>query len=142
MQIEHTIVINAPPERIFVFYADVANWSRWDPDTKSSHIDSAFQVGAKGFLTPVNGNTVPIILTEVTPNRSFTAEAKIPLFHMVFAHELHAAGPDTTRVVHRVTFSGARAFLLGRVMGSRVNAGLPVTLAKLKTHVEASNGAA
>lgn len=140
MQVEHSIQVNASPERLFAIYADVPNWNQWDPDTKTSSISGPFQAGTSGSLTPTKGNTVPMLLTSVIPNRSFTVEAKIPLFRMVFEHELMPAS-KVTQVVHRVTFSGALSFLLGRVVGSQLNKGLPVTLARLKTAAEATNGA-
>ncbi len=136
MQVEHAILVNAQPERLFSLYTDVSNWNRWDPDTKASSIDGPFQAGTRGFLTPAKGNTVPMLLTSVVPDRSFTVEVRIPLFRMVFEHELRPEN-GSTKVIHRVTFSGALAFLLGRVIGSQLNKGLPVTLAKLKASAEA-----
>ena len=141
MQVEHSVLVNAAPERLFALYADVPNWNRWDPDTKASTICGPFQAGTSGSLTPTKGNTVPMLLTSVVPNRSFTIEAKIPLFRMVFEHELLPVN-KATQVIHRVTFSGALAFLLGRVIGSQLNKGLPVTLAKLKATAEATKGVA
>ena len=138
MKVEHSVLVNAAPERLFALYADVPNWNRWDPDTKASHIDGPFQAGTTGSLTPTKGNSVPMLLTSVVPNRSFTVEAKIPLFRMVFEHELLPAD-GATNVVHRVTFSGPLAFFLGRIIGSQLNKGLPVTLAKLKATAEATN---
>lgn len=141
MQVEHSILIEAAPECVFALYADVSNWNRWDPDTKASSIDGPFQVGTSGSLTPAKGNTVRMLLTSVVPNRSFTVEAKVPLFRMVFEHELTPAN-GVTKVVHRVTFSGALAFLLGRIVGAQVNKGLPTTLANLKAAAEAAENAA
>jgi hypothetical protein len=140
MQVEHSILVNAAPERVFALYADVPNWNRWDPDTKASSISGPFKAGTRGSLTPTKGNTVPMLLTSVVSNQSFTVESKIPLFRMVFEHELKPED-KTTLVVHRVTFSGGLAFLLGRLIGSQLNKGLPVTLAKLKATVEGTGGA-
>ena len=139
MQVEHAILVNTAPEHVFALYADVGNWKRWDPDIKASSITGPFQTGARGSITPAKGRTVPMVLTSVVPNRSFTAEARIPLFCMVFDHELHVVD-GATRVVHRVVFSGALAFLLGRIIGAQVNQGLPVTLAKLKAAAEGAAG--
>ncbi|OOG37207.1 SRPBCC family protein [Polaromonas sp. A23] len=136
MQVEHSVLVNAAPERLFSLYADVSNWNRWDPDTKASSIGGPFQAGTRGSLTPTKGNTVPMLLTSVVSDRSFTVEVRIPLFRMVFEHELLPM-EEATKVIHRVTFSGALAFLLGRVIGSQLNKGLPVTLAKLKASAEA-----
>lgn len=136
MRIEHSILVNATPERVFAIYADVPNWNKWDPDTRASFIDGPFQSGARGSLTPTRGNTVEMQLTSVVPNRSFTVEARIPLFRMVFEHEL-IPRDGATAIIHRVSFSGALAFLLGRIIGAQVNKGLPDTLVKLKAAAEA-----
>lgn len=136
MNVEHRITVAAPPERIFELYRDVPGWSTWDPDTRSASLDGPFQVGSRGRLTPRQGNTVPMRLTEVTPGRSFTVESRIPLFRMVFEHELTPHGHGT-EVVHRVCFSGLLTPVLGRMLRRRVDAGLPVTLARLKALAEA-----
>ncbi len=77
----------------------------------------------------------------VVPNQSFTVESRIPLFRMLFEHELHpmAAG---TEVVHRVAFSGALSFVLGPIVGNPLRTGLPITLASLKRLAESGRVAA
>jgi uncharacterized protein YndB with AHSA1/START domain len=39
MPIGHTILVDAPPARLFALYVDVANRHRWDPDTRASFLD-------------------------------------------------------------------------------------------------------
>jgi len=135
MQVEHRITVQAPANTIFQIYADVQNWHTWDPDTKKATLDGPFEAGCRGRLTPGKGNTVPMLLTQVEADRCFTVESKIPLFRMVFEHELAPAG-DGTEVIHRVTFSGPLSFLLGRMISRQLNTGLPVTLARLKALAE------
>lgn len=135
MNVEHSIVVQAPAERIFNIYQDVAAWPTWDPDTKRASLNGPFAVGTRGSLTPTKGNTVPMLLTQVEPNACFTVESKIPLFRMVFDHELVPQG-DGIKVTHRVTFSGLLTFLLGRMLVKQLNLGLPVTLAGLKRLAE------
>lgn len=65
----------------------------------------------------------------------FTLESKIPLFRMVFEHELVPQGAGV-KVIHRVTFSGLLTFLLGRMLVKQLNQGLPLTLAGLKRLAE------
>jgi Polyketide cyclase / dehydrase and lipid transport len=139
MQIEHRIQIATLPDVIFTIYENVAHWHTWDPDTKQAVLDGPLRVGAKGRLTPTKGMAVPMLITEVVANRSFTVDSKIPLFRMVFEHELlpHAAG---TEVLHRVTFSGLLAKVLGPMLIKQLNVGLPVTLGRLKQLAE-SRGA-
>ena len=136
MQVEHRTTVNAPPDVIFRIYEDVGNWHTWDPDTKQATLDGPFRVGSRGTLTPTRGRTVPMLLTEVVPAARFTAESRIPLFLMGFEHELKPVGV-ATEVTHRVTLSGAVRLVIGRMLVGQMNAGLPVTLARLKALAEA-----
>lgn len=135
--IEHRIAVATAPGPVYALYADVANWHRWDPDTKASSLNGPFAVGSRGSLTPTKGNTVPMVVTFADPARGFTVESRIPLLlRMVFEHELIARGPSQTEVVHRVTLSGPLAWLIGPAMKRQLDAGLPVTLGRLQRMAE------
>ena len=140
MKIEHRTITNASPDSVFRLYEDVANWHTWDPDTKQATLDGPLRTGAQGKLTPTKGRTVPMRVTDVVPGRSFTVESKIPLFRMVFEHEL-TPGPSGTEILHRVTFSGLLSILLGPMLSRQLNAGLPVTLERLKQRAESNRAA-
>lgn len=84
---------------------------------------------------PPKGMAVPMVLTQVVPGRCFTVESKIPLFRMLFEHELVPV-PGATEVVHRVTFSGVLSVVLGPMWSRQLNSGLPVTLRNLKALAE------
>ena len=135
MRVEHRTLVLAPARRIFRLYQDVAAWHTWDPDTRSASLDGPFAVGTRGSLVPTEGRPVPMVLTCVEPDVRFTVESRIPLFRMVFEHELVPQGL-ATRVTHRVTFSGPLAVVLGRLLARRLDRGLPVTLANLKREAE------
>jgi hypothetical protein len=77
-----------------------------------------------------------MVLTSVAQSQHFTVESKIPLFRMVFEHELRPVGAGV-EVTHRVTFSGLLSFILAPMLTKQLNAGLPVTLANLKALAEA-----
>lgn len=135
--IEHRTTIATPPAAIYRLYADVANWHRWDPDTRRATLDGPFAVGARGTLTPAKGKTVPMVVTFADPARGFTVESRIPLLlRMVFEHELIARTPSQTEVVHRVTLSGPLGWLIGPGLKRQLDAGLPVTLANLRRLAE------
>ena len=133
--IEETIDIGVPADRVMSCYRNVAEWPCWDPDTKAASIDGPFQTGATGKLRPAKGFTVPMQFVSVTEH-GFTVESPAPFCTMRFEHELN---PTTsgTRVTHRVSFSGLLAHFFGWLVGSRVRAGLPVTMASLKKKLEA-----
>lgn len=135
MQIEHQIQVAAAPGTIFRIYQDVENWHIWDPDTKKATLSGPFSAGSRGRLKPAKGNAVPMLLTDVVRDSHFTVESKIPLFRMLFEHELVPA-QGVTQVIHRVTFSGPLTVVLGKMLAKRVDAGLPVTLRNLKALAE------
>jgi hypothetical protein len=139
MKIEETIDIDAAPEVIFRIWSEVEHWNKWDPDTKESSLHGPFAVGSRGRIVPAKGRGVSMQITECTPNRSFTVEASVPLFRMQFVHEL-IPKTNGTRVVHRVLFSGALTFLLGRVVGAQVRKGLPRTMKSLRQYAESWHG--
>jgi uncharacterized protein YndB with AHSA1/START domain len=140
MQVEHRVLVAASPETVFRIYEDVQNWHTWDPDTKQASLDGPFRVGSRGRLTPPKAMAVPMLLTKVEPGKCFTVESKIPLFRMVFEHELVPLG-GKTEVVHRVTFAGALSVVLGPMLSKQLNAGLPVTLRNLKALAEGAGAA-
>jgi Polyketide cyclase / dehydrase and lipid transport len=133
--VEHRIITKARPQAIFKIYQDVGNWHTWDPDTKKAELNGPLILGSRGRLTPSTGTTVPMLVTSMTPDQSFTVESIIPLFRMVFEHELNPV-KGGTEIVHRVTFSGFMSFLLGPILARQVDAGLPATLANLKQLAE------
>ena len=120
---------------MFSLYADVSDWSSWDPDVKFSSIDGQFSSGATGTLQPSSGPKTKITFTEVLHNRLFTVESKLPLCIMRFEHELSLVG-NQTQALHRVSFVGFLAPLFGRLIGSQIQKGLPRTLDGLKRAAE------
>jgi Polyketide cyclase / dehydrase and lipid transport len=141
MQVESKAVVPTGPEPIFRLYADVSSWQSWDPDTKEATLNGPFEVGTKGRLVPTKGNAVPMEVTSVEPNRSFTVVSRIPLFKMVFEHELRPV-LGGTEVTHRVTFSGLLSPVLGRLLAAQLRVGLPRTLQSLSKHAQQKHGAA
>ena len=135
MQFEEQIIIAAPPEKVFALYENVAAWSSWDPDVKTSSIEGSFSSGASGSLQPSSGPKAKIKFTEVMPNRSFTVETKLPLCVMRFEHDLTLL-PSGTNAKHRVTFQGLLSPFFGRVIGSQIRKGLPNALQGLKRAAE------
>lgn len=134
-QFEEQIVIAARPEKVFALYENVAAWSSWDPDVKTSSIEGSFSSGASGSLQPSSGPKVRIKFTEVMPNRSFTVESKLPLCVLRFEHELTLL-PSGTNAKHRVTFQGLLSPFFGRVIGSQIRKALPNAMQALKRAAE------
>jgi Polyketide cyclase / dehydrase and lipid transport len=135
MQFESSTFIDAPAAHIFSIYANVADWSRWDPDMKSSSLDGKFVSGASGVVVPNGGPKSKILFPRITPNKGFVAECNLPLCVMRFEHELTEQG-NTTHATHRVVFDGLLAPVFSRLIGSGMKQTLPKALAGLKGHAE------
>lgn len=139
MQFAENIVISSSPEKVFSLYADVKNWSCWDPDVKNSSINGAFISGASGTLEPTKGPKAHILFTDVIQNRLFTVEAKLPLCKIRFEHEIDSTHTDSVNVIHRVTFDGILSPVFGTLVGRQIKKALPSTLLGLKTAAERNN---
>lgn len=135
MVIEENIEVRVLPLAVMNCYRDVAGWPEWDPDTREAWIEGPFRSGARGRLKPAKGFAVPMRFVSVG-EQHFTVECTAPFCTMRFEHELTPAAGGT-RITHRVSFEGPLARLFGHIVGSRVKAGLPVTMRSLKRHLEA-----
>ncbi|MGV6839089.1 MAG: SRPBCC family protein [Planktomarina sp.] len=130
MDFANSIIINASKETIFAHYADVANWPVWDKEVKAVTL-GGLHVGSAGSLQPRSGPRAKIMISELTPNTSFTVTSKLPLCKMQFGHELTSMG-EATKATHSVGFSGPLAFLFRRLIGRKIERTLPTTLWGLK----------
>ncbi len=92
MHVEHCILTQAPPDVIFRTWQDVAHWPTWDPETRQARPDGPLLPGAPGHLTPTQGRTVPMMVTEVVAGRHARADAHPAVEHRLAGHAGQAAG--------------------------------------------------
>ena len=137
MKFEQSIDISAKPETVFSTYTNVSKWPEWDSELEAASIDGDFIVGTFGKVKPKGDSECKIELTEVTQNRSFAMECRLPLCKMHFIH-LMTPIESGTKVVNKVVFTGLLSPLFGRLIGKEINKGLPDSLLGLKQHIEKS----
>lgn len=65
MQVEHTVVVQAPAERIFQIYEDVAAWHTWDPDTRRASIEGPLTVLLGRMLVKQLNQGLPVTLANL-----------------------------------------------------------------------------
>lgn len=136
-RIHARIGIDVPPARVFAAWADVAHWSRWDPDTRAATLDGPLRPGARGTLTPAEGRTVAMVVEAVERDRRLYVRCPVLGASMHFDHRVEPRGTGST-VVHEVWFTGWLAPLLRRMVGRPLRQRLPQTLASLRDHLEQS----
>ena len=138
MNVKESININATAEQVFAVYSDVSNWSNWDKEVVSSSIDGEFEVGTKGLIVPRGEPKSAIELIEVTQNKSFTVECKLPLCKMHFIHELDFQDGET-EVVNTAEFSGLLAPIFSRLIAPKLKPGIASSLQALKQKLESQD---
>jgi hypothetical protein len=136
VKFEDSIRIITTPAQVFAVYKDVTNWPTWDPETISASIDGDFVVGATGTVKPGKESETKITWVEVTPDRSFTVECKLPLCTMQLIHEISAINHQTL-VVNKMELTGLLSSIFGLVIGSKLKRGMHQSLLGLKNHLEA-----
>jgi hypothetical protein len=120
----------ATPEQIWKIWSDVANWRTWDPEVESSRIDGAFQAGTRGVLKPKGGPSTKFVILEASPQSGFRDRSFLPLTHLDFNHEVRAEGGKTI-VVHQAEMRGLLAPLFSRIIGRKIEKGMPEAVARL-----------
>jgi lactoylglutathione lyase len=111
-QKDFTAISTASPEMLWLRYADVTLWKTWDKDIERVTLEGPFVKGACGTMS-LNGKLpLDFVLTEVTPNVSFSDEAKAGPMTVRFTHLLERL-TGGTKVTHRVCIEGPAAEQLG-----------------------------
>lgn len=111
-QKDFSALSTATPETLWPQYADVSRWKTWDEAVSNVTLDGAFVTGARGTLTMHGKPTLDFVLTEVTPNVSFSDETKVGPMTVRFTHTLERL-TGGTKVTHRVSIDGPGADQLG-----------------------------
>lgn len=104
MKFSFEALTTATPEAVWQHYADVNNWFGWEDDLIAIHLDGPFEKGISGEMTLTGMPPMSFTLVEVTKNRSFCDETKIPgLGSLFFNHELTGTEQGTI-IKHSVEF--------------------------------------
>lgn len=132
---ETSIIIHASPSKIFWFYADVNNWSQWDPEIKQSHIYGDFIEGTSWYLKPRSGPKNKFTLTQVTPEKWFIATTDLPLSKIYFERILLPDGL-LTKVIHRVYFDWFLWSIFEKLLWQKLKKEQLRTMESLKKELE------
>jgi uncharacterized protein YndB with AHSA1/START domain len=127
-----TFTSAATPVQVWARWTDVDKWNEWDHEVVSSSLDGPFELGTTGSMKPRGGPPVRFTLTEVKPNAAFSDTARLPLTSLEFHHTVSPDGAGSN-IEHRVVMRGPLTFLFKRIVGVKIERGLPHTVASLAT---------
>ena len=142
IHIVRTIQINAPPERVWAVMSDVERWPEWTESMKSvKHLDSGdLGAGSKAKLRIRRSpNATVWTVTELTPNRSFTWEAKSGGVKGVAKHVIEPDGSGS-KVTLTVDLSGIVATIFGPIIAGPSRENVRMEAEGLKRRAEQSAG--
>ncbi len=120
-----TVPTLASASQIWSRWQDAEQWPTWDCELDWVRLEGPFEAGTTGKMKPSAGPEVAFELSEVSPERSFSDIARLPLTKMVFLHEyLPLEKGGAAQIRHTVTMTGLLAPLFGKIIGSQIKAHL------------------
>lgn len=120
----------ATKEQIWKLWADVSNWNIWDKEVETSELFGDFTAGTKGVLKPAGGPKMKFKMTESVNFKSFTDRSFLPFCKMDFIHTITET-KEGHEITHKVVMTGFMTFLFSKVVGSKIEVGLPKAVDKL-----------
>ncbi|NOU47974.1 MAG: polyketide cyclase/dehydrase and lipid transport [Bacteroidales bacterium] len=127
----HSVITKvAAKEQIWKLWSDVPNWNFWDKEVETSEIFGEFKLGTKGILKPVGGPKTKFEMIECEYLKSFTDRSFLPFCKMDFIHTMTET-KDGLELTHKVLMTGFMTFFFSKVIGRKINVGLPIAVKKL-----------
>jgi hypothetical protein len=129
----HSLETSAQPQAIWHFYSDVNLWHSWDHEVQKVDLNGSFVTGTTGTMYISGQPPLPLHLTEVSPNVSFTDETALEEAGLVitFVHTLTTLATGGTRITHAVVIDGPAAATLGMEIGPNITADIPAAMEAL-----------
>ena len=128
---EHTIETAASPEAAWAVLADVGAWPSWDHEVERAQLDGPLEAGVTGSLKPAGGPNTRFTVTAAQAPQRMTDVTKLPLARMTFDHRYAPVSGGGTRLTHAVRIEGVLSPLFARVIGRKIEAGLPTAMQAL-----------
>lgn len=136
-----TVIIEAPPAKVFAVLCDVERWPEWTPTMAGvRRLDNGpFTVGSSAQVRQPKLRSTLWRVTEFDENRNFTWTTHSAGLHMKAGHrvEPHGAG---SRVALTFEMSGLLAPLVSRLYGRLIDEYVATESLCLKKRSEAAAG--
>ena len=126
----HSVTVQAPPERIWAIWMDVANWPTWDTEIKQASADAPLALGVTGKLTPKSGATSSFKVVSFEPQMptpSYAFQTELPSAALKVTRSMVQQG-DSTTFTHEVAFLGPNGPMFASQFGPIFRAALPTVM--------------
>ncbi|WP_432946882.1 SRPBCC family protein [Kribbella sp. CA-253562] len=138
MRFEHSTTVNAPAERVWAVFSDVARWPEWTPtvDSVERLDEGALRVGAR---TRIRQPKLPVAVWEVTELKDgeyFEWVSRGPGIKTTGGHRV-VSTPEGTVVTASVVQEGPLGWLFGKLYAGLTKRYIAQETASLKKVTEA-----
>lgn len=131
---EHSIDINAPAERVWHLFTDVAGWPRWNSGVARIQLHGPFERGTCfDMQLPDAGPLLHSTLTDVRANEGFVDVTEFAGVRVQVAHEITVRHDAGVRVRYRIKVEGPGS----EEIGPGIAADFPQVLDALRREAEA-----
>lgn len=118
------IVTDVTPQQIWAVWSDIDRRSEWDTDTEWAKIEGEFKAGNTFLFKPKGGPKLKMLITEATPNKSFTDCFKLPLARLYGIHEIESV-PGGLCIKTTMMVKGPLAWLWQKLLVDKIVATVP-----------------
>jgi uncharacterized protein YndB with AHSA1/START domain len=135
--VERSIVINVAPERLWEAFINLGGWPAWNPHMREVRLltEVPLAMGSRARIVLKTGLSSTWEVTEFTPGRSFTWDARLFASRLSFAHVVQPVDAGS-RVVFRIEASGLTALPAAPVLRFIYARNLDRSLHHLKESLE------
>lgn len=137
MEMSCTVLVEAPKERVWDFYADIEKWYLWEHDLKDISLDKGFKMGSVGVMELEGMPPLEYQLTQVKEYESFWDTTKTPFGNVMFGHEIKEIDPHKVYITHTVGLEGDKVTEEIIALIKQIFNGVPDAMMALKQAAEA-----
>lgn len=134
----HTETTKAKSGAIWLCWTSVSAWPEEDKNLTNAELVGKFEVGGKIVMQPKKGPKSKVILTEVTPYKSFTAEGKLPLGKLLISHSIQSGKKRNISFTHTITVTGPLRKIFVKLFVRNLANNLPKKMQNIARLAEAS----
>lgn len=109
LQTQQSIIINAPPAKIWAILVNIDAWPGWQPYISQAASDYVVQNGAV-FSWTTGGTAMNCVIRRFIPSQSLGWTGSVLNFHVIHLWDLSPLPDGTTEVTERESING---FLVG-----------------------------
>ncbi len=130
------MVIEGDIAAVWQVATDVDNWPSWDPHEQKARIDGPFAAGTKGWNKPRGAPAGSFTITEVEPERMWSARAGIPFGSLRGVNRYEPLGDGRVRVSKVFEVHGPFAPIFRLIWEKAVRSDMHLTFQALQAEAQ------